>query len=176
MDFSILGFVLDVQTLGNQEFFPKYSPEIWSRKPLLTPLSPSLYYSKLYSTTKTLLLHSFGGGLRGLGKSASTLTTCYEKCVGIHNVPCKCLEIVQLPKMRFSALIADRALVEEKEQKLANPSCSSSTICSLQASNIPADGGSKLLQVPQVDRAMQTTVAGAVDVTDMQPRAANVEK
>lgn len=156
-----------MQTLGNQEFFPKYTPEIWSCQPLLTPLSPSIYY---------ILLHSFGGGLRGLGKSASTLTTCFEKCVGIHNVPCKCLEIVQLPKMRFSALIADWALVEEKEQKLANPSCSSSTICSLQASNISADGGSKLLQVPQVDRAMQTTVAGAVDVTDMQPRAANVEK
>lgn len=74
-----------------------------------------------------------------------------------------CLELCGRPKCGLSS---DSGLSsgEEKEQ---NPSCGSSTIYSLQASNMSTDGGSKLLQVLQVDIVMQTTVARAVDIIDL---------
>lgn len=81
------------------------------------------------------------------------------KCVAIYSAPCIPGKVV----LRFDSSLSHSA--EEKKTKLPNPPCSSSTICSLQASNISEDGESKLLKV---DTLVQATVARSVDSIDMQ--------
>lgn len=123
---------------------------------MLSNLSPSWdwklqFASYILCSSSQLLLALFFPAMDcGSSKSTFTLTTCYKMCRNPW-CPLHAWKLCGCLKCSFSALIADWALVRGAENKTGNPFCSSSTICFLQASNMSEDGGSKLLQVLQVD-------------------------